>query len=311
MPLVIVVHGGAGGNAPHPEDRQEKLRQGVTKAALKGYDILRGGGRAIDAVEGAVVVLEDDPEFNAGCGSVLNEQGKVEMDAIIMDGKDLSSGAVSAVKRIANPIKLAHLVMEKTRHTLLTDQGAALFAKAMGVPEIPEEQLVTEQNLKRLEKAKLKGDQLPASEKDLGTVGAVAMDGQGNVAFATSTGGIVNKMIGRVGDSPCIGSGGYADNHIGAVSSTGHGESIMKVNLARLTLFHMEQGMSPEEAASNALNYMKTRVQGTGGLIVVSKEGEWTAKWSTYSMPWAAVKDGQLQYGLNPGEVCPPEALKA
>ncbi|XP_063527838.1 isoaspartyl peptidase/L-asparaginase isoform X2 [Pongo pygmaeus] len=152
MNPIVVVHGGGAG--PISEDRKERVHQGIVRAATVGYGILREGGSAVDAVEGAVVALEDDPEFNAGCGSVLNTNGEVEMDASIMDGKDLSAGAVSAVRCIANPIKLARLVMEKTPHCFLTDQGAAQFAAAMGVPEIPGEKLVTEKNKKRLEKEK-------------------------------------------------------------------------------------------------------------------------------------------------------------
>ncbi|XP_030666809.1 isoaspartyl peptidase/L-asparaginase isoform X3 [Nomascus leucogenys] len=152
MNPIVVVHGGGAG--PISKDRKERVHQGMVRAATVGYRILREGGSAVDAVEGAVVALEDDPEFNAGCGSVLNTNGEVEMDASIMDGKDLSAGAVSAVRCIANPIKLARLVMEKTPHCFLTDQGAAQFAAAMGVPEIPGEKLVTEKNKKRLEKEK-------------------------------------------------------------------------------------------------------------------------------------------------------------
>jgi len=152
MNPVIVVHGG--GASSISKDRKEQVRQGIIKAAEAGYKILTDGGSAVDAVEVAVAFLEDHPEFNAGCGSVLNVNGDVEMDASIMNGKDLSAGAVSAVRCIANPIKLARLVMEKTAHCFLTDQGAAKFAAVMGVPTIPKEQLVTERNIKRLEKEK-------------------------------------------------------------------------------------------------------------------------------------------------------------
>ncbi|XP_042321173.1 isoaspartyl peptidase/L-asparaginase isoform X2 [Sceloporus undulatus] len=299
MKPVIVVHGGAGRIF---KERENGSRSGVTRAALKGYNILKQGGSALDAVEEAVVVMENDPHFNAGCGSVLNEKGEVEMDAIIMDGKNLTSGAVSAVKCIANPIKLARLVMEKTDHMLLTDQGALAFARAMGVPEVPGETLITERSLERWKK-NLEADSNPQEfQKDLGTVGAVAIDSAGNVACATSTGGLTNKRVGRVGDTACIGSGGYADNIVGATSTTGHGESIMKVVLARLILYHMEQGKSPEDAADVALNYMKTRVGGLGGVIVVSSSGDWAARFSTKQMAWATVKDDQLQSGIFTGE---------
>ncbi|XP_012580607.1 PREDICTED: isoaspartyl peptidase/L-asparaginase [Condylura cristata] len=197
-----------------------------------------------------------------GCGSVLNTKGEVEMDASIMDGKDLSTGAVSAVRCIANPIKLARLVMEKTPHCFLTGQGAAEFAAAMGVPEIPAEQLVTERSKKRLEKEKLeKGAQKPDCRK--------------------------------------AGSGGYADNNIGAISTTGHGESILKVNLARLALFHIEQGKTAEEAADVSLGFMKSKLKGLGGVILVDKAGNWAVKWTSDAMPWAAAKDGKLHCGVN------------
>nr|ACO51606.1 L-asparaginase [Aquarana catesbeiana] len=295
MKPVIVVHGGA---ITIVQEYAEGYRSGVKSAALRGYDVLRQGGDAVTAVEEAVVVLEDNPLFNAGHGSVLNEEGEVEMDAIIMDGKDLSSGAVSAVRCIANPIKLARLVMEKTDHVLLTCKGASLFAKSQGIPEIPGEKLITERSRERWEK-NLK---LASKPKGTGTVGAVAVDSQGNVACATSTGGTTNKMVGRVGDTPCIGSGGYADNNVGAVSTTGDGESILKVTLARLILHYMEQGMSVQEASDAGLNCMKTRVDGTGGVIVVNSAGEWTAKFSSNHMSWAAIKDDNLQCGIYLGE---------
>ncbi|XP_072494977.1 isoaspartyl peptidase/L-asparaginase isoform X1 [Notamacropus eugenii] len=322
---VIVVHGGGAGSIS--KERSERVRHGVTKAAMTGYNILKEGGSAIDAVEGAVAILEDDPEFNAafiyylkllmlpatsahllftslGNGSVLNEDGQIEMDASIMDGKTLCSGAVSSVRGIENPIKLARLVMEKTNHSFLTDRGAASFAKSLGIPTVPAEKLVTDRNVKRLKKEKIeKTNYLTDVDKNTGTVGAVALDKNGNLAYATSTGGTINKMAGRVGDSPCVGSGGYADNEIGAVSTTGHGESIIKVNLARLAIFHMEQGKNPQEAADAALCYMKTRVKGLGGIIVIDRAGEWAARWTSVSMPWASAKEDKLQFGVVPGMV--------
>ncbi|XP_013361966.1 PREDICTED: isoaspartyl peptidase/L-asparaginase-like [Chinchilla lanigera] len=204
MEPVLVVHGGSAGCVSC--ERRQRVRQGVIRAASLGHGVLRAGGSAVDAVEAAVAALEDDPEFNAGRGSVLTTDGHVEMDASIMDGRELGAGAVSAVRCIANPIKLARLVMDKTPHCFLTDQGAAKFAADMGVQKIPEEQLVTERSRKHLEKEKReKGALSPDCPKNLGTVGAVALDCKGNVAYATSTGGIVNKMTGRVGDSPCMG----------------------------------------------------------------------------------------------------------
>ncbi|KAM4693120.1 isoaspartyl peptidase/L-asparaginase [Discoglossus pictus] len=299
MKPVIVVHGGAGTIV---KEYEEGYRSGVNSSALKGYEILKQGGSALSAVEEAVVVMEDNPLFNAGHGSVLNEEGEVEMDAIIMDGKDLASGAVSAVRCIANPIKLARIVMEKTDHMLLTCKGASLFAKAQGIPEVPGESLISERSRERWKNNLKPGSNPVACQIGLGTVGAVAIDSEGNVACATSTGGLTNKMVGRVGDTACIGSGGYADNNIGAISTTGHGESIMKVTLARLVLYYMEKGMTSEEAADAGLKDMKTRVDGLGGVIVVSSSGDWTAKFSTKQMTWAAVKEDQLQFGIYHGE---------
>ncbi|KAF7659095.1 hypothetical protein LDENG_00003410 [Lucifuga dentata] len=237
---VVVVHGGAG----HiPKERAVISSSGVCVAARGGYAILQRGGSAMDAVVEAVTQLENNPSFNAGCGSVLNVKGEVEMDAMVMDGKTLASGAVSAVRNIANPIQLARLVMDKTSHACLTAEGASQFARAMGVPEVPEESLKTDYSCMRWKK-NLAPDANPVECQigKMGTVGAVAVDMEGNLACATSTGGMLNKMEGRVGDTPCIGCGGYADNKVGAVSTTGRGEAIMKVTLARLILFHMEQG---------------------------------------------------------------------
>ncbi|XP_042357761.1 isoaspartyl peptidase/L-asparaginase isoform X2 [Plectropomus leopardus] len=297
---VVVVHGGAG----HiPKERSEKSTAGVCAATRAGYSILRGGGSSMDAVVEAVTQLENNPAFNAGCGSVLTAKGTVEMDAIVMDGKTLASGAVSAVCNIANPVQLARLVMDKTSHACLTAEGANQFARSMGVPEVPLESLITEYSRMRWKK-NLAPDANPVECQmgKMGTVGAVAVDSEGNIACATSTGGILNKMEGRVGDTPCIGSGGYADNQVGAVSTTGHGEAIMKVTLARLILFHMEQGQSVEAASDSALAYMKSRVGGLGGVVTVDPQGRWAARFSSLQMSWAAARKDTLHYGLYAGE---------
>ncbi|XDV50360.1 hypothetical protein PO909_019431 [Leuciscus waleckii] len=297
---VVVVHGGAG----HiPKERVELSTIGVKEAARTGYATLQKGGSAMDAVVEAVTLMENNPRFNAGCGSVLNVKGEVEMDAIVMDGKSLASGAVSAVRRVANPVQLARLVMEKTNHLCLTAEGASKFARSMGVPEVPEESLITDYAKMRWKK-NLKPDANPVECQmgKMGTVGAVAVDIDGNIACATSTGGMINKMEGRVGDTACVGCGGYADNKIGAVSPTGHGEAIMKVTLSRLVLFHMEQGKPPEEASDLALAYMKERVEGLGGVVVVDPNGTWAARFSSLQMSWAAAQQGELHFGLYLGE---------
>ncbi|XP_071382276.1 isoaspartyl peptidase/L-asparaginase isoform X2 [Centroberyx affinis] len=290
---VLVVHGGAG---LIPKERVELSSSGVRSAARGGYTILQGGGSAMDAVVEAVTQLENNPAYNAGCGSVLNVKGEVEMDAIVMDGKTLASGAVSAVRNIANPVQLARLVMDKTSHLCLTAQGAGQFARAMGVIEVPEESLITDYARMRWKK------NLAPDANPMGTVGAVAVDVEGNIACATSTGGMLNKMEGRVGDTACIGCGGYADNTVGAVSPTGHGEAIMKVTLARLILFHMEQGQSAEAASDLALATMKSRAGGLGGVVTVDPQGRWAARFSSRQMSWAAAQKDTLHYGLNAGE---------
>lgn len=297
---VVVVHGGAG----HiPRKRSEQSTSGVCTAARAGYLVLKEGGSSMDAVVEAVTQMENNPCFNAGCGSVLNIKGEVEMDAIVMDGKTLGSGAVSAVRNIANPIQLARLVMDKTSHACLTAEGASQFARSMGVPEVPQESLITEYAQMRWKK-NLAPDANPVECQmgKMGTVGAVAVDSEGNVACATSTGGLLNKMEGRVGDTPCIGSGGYADNRSGAVSTTGHGEAIMKVTLARLILFHMEQGLSAEAASDLGLAYMKSRVGGLGGVVTVDPQGHWTARFSSLQMSWSAAQEDTLHHGLYAGE---------
>ncbi|KAJ8308615.1 hypothetical protein KUTeg_013489 [Tegillarca granosa] len=232
---VIVIHGGAWAI---PDDLAEASVEGVIRAAKTGYATLLDGGSAVDAVENAVKVLEDEPAFDAGTGSVLNSNGEVEMDAVIMDGKTLSAGG--------------------TDHVLLVGNGANQFAEEIGMERVQTEELVTEEGRKEYEhflKFKTTVNVLFRNRDNSGhdTVGTVAMDKNGNVAFGTSTGGITAKRPGRVGDSPIIGSGGYADNVSGAVSTTGHGESIMKVCLARHVTYLMEQGMSAQEASEKAL----------------------------------------------------------
>ncbi|XP_023957353.1 isoaspartyl peptidase/L-asparaginase-like isoform X1 [Chrysemys picta bellii] len=320
---VLVVHGGAWAI---PDEFAERSILGVKNAVKNGFAVLEMGGSSMKAVEIAVRALEDDAVFDAGHGAVLNADGYVELDAIIMNGKTLAAGAVSCIRNISNPVTFACSVLEKTPYVMLTGTGANQFAEKLGIPQVPVEELVTDHakaEWEQYRKYKQTVKSLFNTELVHDTVGAVAIDCEGNMACATSTGGITNKMVGRVGDTPVIGSGGYADNLVGAVSATGHGESIMKVTLARLILFHMEQGdpgsnscpgagtrawvscfpsKTPEEAADSALHYMERRVHGRGGVIVVSKTGEWTARFTTKRMAWAGIKEGVLMYGLNPGE---------
>uniref|UniRef100_A0A8C5HCD9 Isoaspartyl peptidase/L-asparaginase n=1 Tax=Gouania willdenowi TaxID=441366 RepID=A0A8C5HCD9_GOUWI len=294
MSAVIVVHGGAWAI---PDELAQASVDGVKSAACQGFSVLKGGGSALDAVEAAVRMMEDNTVFNAGHGATLNNNGDVELDAIIMDGKTLACGAVSSVKNIANPVSLARAVMDKTSHVMLTGSGANQFAESMGVETVPTDALVTEYERKEWEKHKTYVNGVMEdfnAQWAHDTVGAVALDCTGNVACATSTGGIRNKKIGRVGDSPVIGSGGYADNFSGAVSCTGHGESILKVTLARLIVSHIEQGKSVSDASQLSLQYMGERVHGAGGSIVVSPSGQWAATFTTERMAWAAAQQDEL-----------------
>src|SRR5918996_532813 len=211
----------------------------LKEAALVGWGILQRGGTALDAVEAAVVVLEDNPLFNAGTGSTLNSLGKSEMDAAIMEGASLRAGAVAAVRGIKNPVKLARRVMDDGRHVLLAGEGALLFARQIGVSEVSAETLIAEEQRKRWD------------EKH-GTVGAVALAATGQTAVATSTGGILNKLPGRVGDSALLGSGTYADE-TGGVSCTGHGEAIIRIVMAKTALDFLRSGLDPTEAANRAV----------------------------------------------------------
>ncbi|XP_028324296.1 isoaspartyl peptidase/L-asparaginase [Gouania willdenowi] len=302
MSAVIVVHGGAWAI---PDELAQASVDGVKSAACQGFSVLKGGGSALDAVEAAVRMMEDNTVFNAGHGATLNNNGDVELDAIIMDGKTLACGAVSSVKNIANPVSLARAVMDKTSHVMLTGSGANQFAESMGVETVPTDALVTEYERKEWEKHKTYVNGVMEdfnAQWAHDTVGAVALDCTGNVACATSTGGIRNKKIGRVGDSPVIGSGGYADNFSGAVSCTGHGESILKVTLARLIVSHIEQGKSVSDASQLSLQYMGERVHGAGGSIVVSPSGQWAATFTTERMAWAAAQQDELWYGLEPSQ---------
>uniref|UniRef100_A0A3B5LUL4 Isoaspartyl peptidase/L-asparaginase n=1 Tax=Xiphophorus couchianus TaxID=32473 RepID=A0A3B5LUL4_9TELE len=287
MSAVLVVHGGAWAI---PDEMAPASVDGVKAAARHGASVLKSGGSALDAVEAAVRALEDNPIFNAGHGATLNVDGEVELDAIIVDGRTLASGAVSCVTNIANPVSLARAVMEKTSHVMLTGKGANQFAESIGINTFPTDKLVTEYEKKEWEKHKKYIAGVMAHD----TVGAVAVDCAGNVACATSTGGIRNKMVGRVGDSPVIGCGGYADNSSGAVSCTGHGESILKVTLARLVLSHVEQEKSVADASQLSLQYMSDRVQGAGGTIVVAPSGQWAATFTTERMAWAAATHKDL-----------------
>jgi len=294
MESAIIVHGGAWGI---PDDAVGAHRRGVSAGVDAGYDILRRGGTSLDAVEAAVVVLEDDPTFDAGKGAFLNQIGEVELDAIIMDGNGLRAGAVAAVKNIRNPVRLARAVMDQSRQVLLAGAGANLFAKAVGIPRCRTQDLLVGRELERWKRIKTKKRFLVReifatiqAGYRRGTVGAVAMDKRGDLAAATSTGGVPHKPPGRVGDSPIIGAGAYADNLSGAVSATGWGEPILCVVLSKTACDLMGAGLSPAAACRRALSIMKRRVDGLGGLIAIDRRGRPGLSYNTPRMAHALVR---------------------
>ena len=258
----IVVHGGAG-REMDPQDRDAR-RAGLRRAADAGWSVLTGGGSALDAAVAATVVLEDDPLFNAGLGSVLTDAGTVEMDASLMDGATLAAGAVAAVSRLTNPIRGARAVLEGGREVLLVGERACDVAARAGVVLTDPRALVTEQAQRRWrERRAATGD----------TVGAVARDAAGHLAAATSTGGTHDKRPGRVGDSAIIGAGTYADDRLGAVSCTGPGEMIIRLSLARVALAHLATARDPHLACRLALDDLQTRLAATAGLVLLDARG--------------------------------------
>ena len=290
---VIIVHGGAWGI---PDRLVDANLNGVEESVKAGWKVLEAGGSALDAVVAAVNVLEDNPSFDAGIGSVLTEDRTVEMDALIMDGSNLDAGAVAGLKDVRYPIRLARKVMKETPHVMIIGEGANRLADEFGLERITQEELVTEEARLEFEEWSEKAEYGDSFGHD--TVGSVALDLDGNIAAATSTGGVTGKKVGRVGDVPLIGSGGYADNRVGGVSTTGHGEAIMRVNLAKLVLTYMEMGMHIQEASEKALGYMALRVNGSGGLIGLDADGNMGHAFNTKRMVWASIKDGELETGI-------------
>jgi len=275
----IAVHGGAGhlgSDDPATSGAPDAPRlEGVRRAAEAGWAVLRAGGPALDAVEAAVRALEDDPTFNAGTGATLTAAGDVELDASIMDGETLRCGAVAVVTDVRNPVSLARAVMERSAHVLLAGPGASAFAREVGIPAVENARLVTPRQRARWEAARAAA---PVAARPpgqgFGTVGAVARDARGHLAAATSTGGTAMKRAGRVGDTPIIGAGTYADDRLAAVSCTGHGECIIQVGLARLAADLVGAGRTADEAAREAVRRLAERVGGEGGLVLVGPRGE-------------------------------------
>jgi len=293
----LIVHGGAG---KIEDELHPGYLAGVRAAAAAGQRVLLAGGSALDAVEAAVASMEDDPVLNAGIGSVLNCAGDIELDAIIMDGRTLRVGAVAAVRGITNPVRLARLVAEQTDHCLLVGEGARRFAESVGMRLCAQAELTVEREILRFRRRQEAGgasclNDSPPADGPHDTVGAVALDAQGNVAAATSTGGIAFKLPGRVGDAPLVGSGAYADDLTGAASVTGHGESIMRVVLAKTATDALARGLSAQQAVDEAIRLLRERVDGQGGLILVDFRGQTAFAYNTPHMAVAWLgEDGQI-----------------
>jgi len=285
---VLVVHGGAWAI---PDDMVEAHLNGVRNAAAAGWRALEKGGSALDAVEEAVVVLEDDETFDAGRGSFLNRDGKVQLDAFIMDGSTLRGGGVGCVERLRNPVRAARKILSDSPHVYFVGEGAERFAAEHGIALCRNEDLVIPREIERLREYQAQGsnhgNDLFAPTISHDTVGAVALDRDGNIAASTSTGGTLNKAPGRLGDSSLIGCGCYADNLSAAASTTGWGEPIMKLVLAKWAADRVESGSLPEWVAKEAMNYLKQRLNGHGGIILLDAQGRFGIAHNTPRMAWA------------------------
>ena len=321
---ILLVHGGAWAI---PDDAAEAHETGVRTALEAGYRILSRGGTALDAVEAAVTVLEDDPTFDAGRGSFLTADGRVQLDALLMDGGRMKAGGVACVERLRNPIQAARLVLEQSPHVYFVGAGAEEFARSHGMPLIDNQEFVLDRERERLKVAQKreaagladatfsgleddKGPETavsrrsdsqsdePAEFRSHDTVGAVALDADGNLAAGTSTGGTLNKTPGRVGDSSLIGCGCYADNLSAAVSLTGWGEPIMKLVLGKWAVDRVAAGSAPEFAARDAMSYLHNRLGGHGGIILLGPDGRFGMAHNTPSMAWGLATQGTLHTGL-------------
>jgi L-asparaginase / beta-aspartyl-peptidase len=317
----LLVHGGAWAIPPEMADDHQR---GVTRALEAGYAILTRGGAAIEAVAAAVTILEDDPTFDAGRGSFLTSEGRVQLDALLMDGSNLRAGGVACVERLRNPIQAARLVLDKSPHVYLVGPGAEQFAASHGMSLIDNSELVLGREKIRLEQAQsrlaegladqtfsgpLAGDDKSPETASSGslipglsshdTVGAVALDQSGNLAAGTSTGGTLNKTPGRVGDSSLIGCGCYADNHSAAVSLTGWGEPIMKLVLGKWATDRVSQGVTPELAAQQAISYLFARLGGHGGIILLGPDGNFGLAHNTPGMAWGIANQEGQRTGLS------------
>lgn len=292
----MAIHGGAG-TMPRSEmtsEAERSYRSGLQQALDAGYDVLRGGGTSLDAVTRAVVLLEDNPLFNAGRGSVFTLDGRNELDASIMDGRSLKAGAVCGVTRIRNPVELARAVMEKSEHVMLAGAGAEEFAAGQGFAFVPQSYFYTQQRWQQLERIR-SGDRGLSGHtiSHVGTVGAVALDGQGRLAAATSTGGMTGKRFQRIGDSPVIGAGTYADDRSCAVSATGHGEIFLRGAVAHDICARVRYGgRSVGEAAREVIFEELPALAGEGGVVAIDGRGEIALEFNSEGMFRASRRAG-------------------
>jgi L-asparaginase / beta-aspartyl-peptidase len=301
---VLVVHGGAWAM---PDDVVEAHIHGVRNALAAGWRVLDAGGSAVDAVEEAVVIMEDDETFDAGRGSFLNRDGKVQLDSLIMDGATLRAGGVGCVERLRNPVRAARKILSESPHVYFVAEGAERFAAEHGVTLCRNEDLIIPREVERLSEyqaeaaqrgSEQNGNDLFAPAISHDTVGAVALDRAGNIAAATSTGGTLNKAPGRLGDSSLIGCGCYADNQSAAASTTGWGEPIMKLVLAKWAADRVLAGNLPDWAAKEAMNYLKQRVDGHGGIILLDSKGQFGIAHNTPRMAWALKTNQKEEAGV-------------
>jgi L-asparaginase / beta-aspartyl-peptidase len=298
---VLLIHGGAWAM---PDDAVAAHEDGIAHALAAGYSLLEQGASAVDAVEAAVAVMEDDETFDAGRGSFLTQDGRVQMDALLMNGENLRTGGVACVERLRNPIRAARLVLDKSPHVYFVGTGAERFARQHGMALCDNMELVIPREQERLykaqqdERAGLPDETFSGSLDSHDTVGAVALDVHGNIAAGTSTGGTLNKAPGRVGDSSLIGCGCYADNLTAAVSLTGWGEPIMKLVLGKWAVDRVAAGASPDKAAHDAIDYLFDRLGGHGGIILLDTKGRVGLAHNTPRMAWGLRTPAGVEIGV-------------
>jgi L-asparaginase / beta-aspartyl-peptidase len=286
-----------------PDDAIEAHERGISAALKAGWRALSTSGSAVDAVEAAVTVMENDDTFDAGRGSFLTRDGRVQLDALLMNGADLRTGGVACVERLRNPIQAARLVLDKSPHVYFVGQGAEIFALQNGMPLVDNAELIVPRERERLAAFQASGQPDTTFSGDPtgnshDTVGAVALDSQGNIAAGTSTGGTLSKAPGRVGDSSLIGCGCYADNQTAAVSLTGWGEPIMKLVLGKWAVDRVATGHSPQDAATAAIEYLYTRLGGHGGIILLGPDGQIGLAHNTPRMAWGLAISEGMQLGI-------------